>query len=194
MEVKQRQFKKSPTLKLWMKKTQTFKIRRSFQFNTIYFHGWRLRIPRAYMDVSKYRGKTPQNGMVKIMVPNPMNKWDDLGGLPPLFLVQHPYGSWRQTNGQVFLPPTCITQVRGAASQTETWPPGGASSEAKWYKKTLEVLLSTIKRMGFQSPKTSMILKVWDLLHQQFQGTIVLIIFDFQGIYLHEWRWESKGH
>ena len=21
---------------------------------------------------------------------NPMNKWDDLGGLPPLFLVQHP--------------------------------------------------------------------------------------------------------
>ena len=33
----------------------------------------------------------PPKWMVKIMVPNPMNKWDDLGGLPPLFLVQHPY-------------------------------------------------------------------------------------------------------
>ena len=37
----------------------------------------------------------PQNGWwkyVKIMVPNPMNKWDDLGGnYHPLFLVQHPY-------------------------------------------------------------------------------------------------------
>ena len=28
--------------------------------------------------------------MVKIME-NPMNKWDDLGGLPPLFLEGHPY-------------------------------------------------------------------------------------------------------
>ena len=34
-------------------------------------------------------GGKPPKWMVKIMVPNPMNKWDDLGGFP-IFLVQHP--------------------------------------------------------------------------------------------------------
>ena len=32
------------------------------------------------MGVSKNRGKTPPKWMVKIMVPNPMNKWMILGG------------------------------------------------------------------------------------------------------------------
>ena len=31
----------------------------------------------------------PQNGLVKIMVPNPMNKWMIWGGKLPLFLVLH---------------------------------------------------------------------------------------------------------
>ncbi len=40
------------------------------------------------MDVSKNRGKTPQN--VWFIMENPMNKWMIWGVLPPLFLVQHP--------------------------------------------------------------------------------------------------------
>ena len=42
-----------------------------------------------YMGVSKNKG-TPK-WMVNIMVPNPYFLMDDLGVLPPLFLVQHPY-------------------------------------------------------------------------------------------------------
>ena len=37
-----------------------------------------------YMDVSKNRGILPPKWMVKIME-RPMNKWDDLGGFPPIF-------------------------------------------------------------------------------------------------------------
>ena len=40
---------------------------------------------------------------------NPMNKWDDLGGKPPLFLVQHPYvGGWRHL------------KVEGSETETNT--------------------------------------------------------------------------
>ena len=39
---------------------------------------------RFHVGVSKKRGVYPPKWMVKTMVPNPMNKWDDLG--VPLFL------------------------------------------------------------------------------------------------------------
>ena len=41
-----------------------------------------------YMGVSKNRGCFHLKWMVKIMVPNPMNKWDDLGEFyTPIWLV-----------------------------------------------------------------------------------------------------------
>ena len=49
------------------------------------------------MGVSKHKG-TPK-WMVKIMVPNPMNKWMKIGGFSiPLFLVGNTYILQGETN------------------------------------------------------------------------------------------------
>ena len=58
------------------------------------------------MDVSKNRGVgKPPKWMVKIMVPNPMNKWDDLVVFP-IFLGQHLHVVFQN-------PPVTCLEMRG---------------------------------------------------------------------------------
>ena len=72
---------------------------------------WKPFFPKSsWMGVSKNRGKTPK-WMVKTMVPNPMNKWDDLGGKNPLFWVQHPNnGPFVHFQGGGSFPPIQVHQ------------------------------------------------------------------------------------
>ena len=64
--------------------------------------------------------------MVKIMVPNPMNKWMDLGGFSPFFW-KYPYGSGffspRKLGGVVFFVPGFFFGKSKTSTSGSRWFP-----------------------------------------------------------------------